>query len=71
MITLNRPTPTADVGGSPAIDSRGRPSAQLILDGVIAGYIHDISGRHPRPQLSSDATESSLATLAEFRQDRR
>jgi hypothetical protein len=56
MTTINRPTryrPAANVDGS-ATDSNDRPSAQLILDGVIASYIHDISERHRHPRLTSD-----------------
>jgi hypothetical protein len=29
----------------------GRPSAELISDGVVAGYLHDISQRHRGPSL--------------------
>lgn len=57
MTTINRPTPNrpaANVNGSAATDSNGRPRAQLILDGVIASYIHEISERHRNPQLKSD-----------------
>ena len=57
MTTINRPTPSrpgANVNGSATTDSNDRPSAQLILDGVIASYIHDISERHRYPRLNSD-----------------
>ena len=57
MTTINRPTQhglTANVNGSPATDAAGRPSAQLILDGVIASYIHQISQRHPQRQAAGD-----------------
>jgi hypothetical protein len=57
MTTINRPTnhgPTAIVDGSAATDSAGRPTPQLILDGVIASYIHEISERHPRRQTAGD-----------------
>ena len=53
---MRRPTPSVnghEFGGG---SSRGEwprahgPSAQLILDGVVASYIHDISERHaPAP----------------------
>lgn len=57
MTTINRPSPyrpAANVDGPATTDSHDRPSAQLILDGVIASYIHDISRRHRSPQLNSD-----------------
>ena len=57
MTTINRPTPyrhAANVNGSATRDSSDRPSAQLILDGVIASYIHDISERHRYPRPKSD-----------------
>ena len=62
MTKLNRRTQQGSktsLDGSPAGSPAGRPSAQLILEGVIATYIHDISGRHPRRQLSRDATKPS------------
>ena len=52
MNTINRPTPyrpAANVNGSAKTEPNDRPSAQLILDGVIASYIHDISERHRYP----------------------
>ena len=63
MTTLNRPTPhdpsTASTAHAAALDSPRRPSAQLILDAVVASYIHDISERHPHPQIASDRTAAS------------
>ncbi len=56
-MTLNLPTPhrpAANVNGSAKTEPNDRPSAQLILDGVIASYIHDISERRRYPQLNSD-----------------
>lgn len=55
MTTINRPSPyrpAANVDGPATTDSHDRRSAQLILDGVIASYIHDISRRHRSPQLN-------------------
>ncbi len=53
---MRTPNPTVNGyeigGGSPRSEwSRAHgPSAQLILDGVVASYIHDISARHaPAP----------------------
>jgi hypothetical protein len=57
MTTINRPTPyrpAPHVNGSAQTESNDRRSAQLILDGVIASYIHDISERHRSAQLNSD-----------------
>ncbi|HZO76858.1 MAG TPA: hypothetical protein VFB39_02370 [Solirubrobacteraceae bacterium] len=57
MNTINRPIPNrpaANVNGSAKTEPNGRPSAQLILDGVIASYIHDISERHRYPDLRGD-----------------
>ena len=57
MTTINRLTPYrpgANVNGSATRNSNDRPSAQLILDGVIASYIHDISERHSYPKPKSD-----------------
>jgi hypothetical protein len=57
MNTINRPTPQrlpANLDGSATTASNGRPSPQLILDGVIASYIHDISERHRFSQLRGD-----------------
>jgi hypothetical protein len=58
MTTINRPIkhePTANLNGSAATDSARRPSPKLILDGVIASYIHDISERHPHRQAAGDS----------------
>lgn len=51
MTHINRPNP--NTAGSDAswsrraeLSPRRRPSPQLILDAVVAGYIHDISQRH-------------------------
>lgn len=57
MTTINHPSqyqPAANVDGPATSDPHDRPSAQLILDGVIASYIHDISQRHRNLQLNSD-----------------
>ena len=62
MTKINRRTrdgSKTDPEGSPAGNPTTRPSAQLILDGVIASYIHDISGRHPRQQISRDTPAPS------------
>jgi hypothetical protein len=67
MTTINRPTPyrpAANVNGSAKTNSNDRPSAQLILDGVIASYIHDISERHRYRQLKSDRLAVSGASGA-------
>jgi hypothetical protein len=47
MTTITRPRPrrSPHLAGSPR-----RPSAQLVSDGVVAAYIHDISTRHGRPR---------------------
>ena len=53
MTTINRPTQhgaKANVDGSTATDSARRPTPELILDGVIASYIHEISERHHQRQ---------------------
>jgi hypothetical protein len=65
MTTINRRTPNGsqtDLDCSQAGSPTARPSAQLILDGVIASYIHEISGRHPRQRISRDATATSEQT---------
>jgi hypothetical protein len=36
------------------LGSARRPTEQLVSDGVVAGYIHDISRRHGRPRRVSD-----------------
>jgi hypothetical protein len=54
MINPTEHRPTTTVNGSPAVDSAGRPSPQLILDGVIAGYIHQISQRRPPREAAGD-----------------
>jgi hypothetical protein len=57
MTTTNRPTQhgaKANVDGSTAPDSAGRPTPKLILDGVIASYIHEISERHQQRQTAGD-----------------
>jgi hypothetical protein len=67
MNTINRPTPTrlpANLDGSAKTASNGRPSPQLILDGVIASYIHDISERHRFAQLKGDRLAVSGAGSA-------
>lgn len=64
MNTINRPTPcrpAANANGSATTDSNDRPRAQLILDGVIASYIHEISERHRSPQLKRDRLAVSAA----------
>ena len=38
-----------------------RPSVQLISEGVVAGYIHDISQRHHLPRQSSGGTRTAAA----------
>jgi hypothetical protein len=53
MTTINRfiqHGAKANVDGSTATDSAGRPTPKLILDGVIASYIHEISERHRQRQ---------------------
>jgi hypothetical protein len=37
--------------GTAADGSRARRRVQLVADGVVASYIHDISVRHPREEL--------------------
>jgi hypothetical protein len=57
MTTINRPIhrgAKANVGGSTAMDSAGRPTPKLILDGVIASYIHEISERHHQRHAAGD-----------------
>ena len=40
-------------------DAQGRVSAQRIADGVIAGYIHQLSARHAEEADRSSETELS------------
>ena len=57
MTTINRPIhhgAKANVDGPPATDSAGRPTPKLILDGVIASYIHEISERHHQRHAAGD-----------------
>jgi hypothetical protein len=59
MTTIDPPSPhetsTSAASSRPAsVDAAPRPSAQLILDAVVASYIHDISERHRQPQTASD-----------------
>jgi hypothetical protein len=54
-------------GQAPAQRPGRRPSAQLISDGVVASYIHDISQRHshrraPSPLEASDKAGEPAAT---------
>jgi hypothetical protein len=49
-----------DAQKSPRRDAQGRVSAQRIADGVIAGYIHQLSARH-----AEEADRSSEAELSE------
>jgi hypothetical protein len=57
MTTINRPIEhgaKANVDGSTPPDSAGRPTPELILDGVIASYIHEISVRHHQRHAAGD-----------------
>jgi len=48
--TIPHPEPVTDNGATPRrvrVRAR-RPSPQLISDGVVASYIHEISDRHRR-----------------------
>ena len=68
MTTINRLTPyrhAANVNGSATRGSSDRPSPQLILDGVIASYIHDISERHRYPRPKGDRLAVSGAGVLE------
>jgi hypothetical protein len=61
MININRTTPplTTANGGSPyraAPSSAPQHNDQLIYDGVVASYIHDISARHRYPSSVGDVT---------------
>jgi hypothetical protein len=71
MTTINQQShDTAPAAGSShpvSVDSSARPlSAQLILDAVVAGYIHDISERHPRRPSAGDRTASSDRNQAQL-----
>lgn len=59
MTTINRHSArhtTMDATGSRrrAATSARRPSPGLILDAVVASYIHEISQRHRRPRKRTD-----------------
>ena len=68
MRNLNRPRPHTAAPSDPRRrslrtdhPSAHRPSAQLIADGVVAGYIHDISERRPRYDPAFEDHERRLA----------
>ena len=45
MTTIQRPDPHHS-SHRHVLDSGRRPSLEVVRDGVVAGYIHDISTRH-------------------------
>ncbi len=67
--TINRPHSQTDARRRPSGASIYRPSTrpELIADGVIAGYIHDISARH----VSSSQPTATTRGLAPCRERRR
>ena len=61
MTPLNRPLrhhTTANGTGRAALSSACQARIQLISDGVVASYIHDISARQHTPRPTSNRTPS-------------
>jgi hypothetical protein len=62
MTKTNRPTSqaltSASSGPQRAAPASARwPSAQLIFEGVVAGYIHELSEHHRQARLLSDTPD--------------
>jgi hypothetical protein len=60
MTTIELPRTTSASRRSDHATSRRR-SDQLVYDGVVAAYIHDISRGNGRPRRISDPTRRALA----------